>query len=187
MDWILPRLEEASNEYKTNGNPFFIAFGAHIPHHPWVFPEEFLDFYPEDSIQVPDNPYCPIKMPSLAWNVPPMFKDYQDIKDLKIPHLEKMNVTLPDWKVKELRRAYYAAISYSDYEIGRVLNKLETLGIANDTIISFWSDHGFHLGEHAEWGKHNLFDISNRYKLTNFAKSNQDYDRNMRFQGTFHD
>ena len=187
MDWILPRLEEATIKYKTNGKPFFIAFGAHIPHHPWVFPEHFLDLYPEDSIKGPDNPNCPIKMPAVAWNEPPMFRDYQDIKDLKIPNLGKMNITLPEWKVKELRRAYYAAISYSDYEIGRVLNMMDTLDIAEDTIISFWSDHGFQLGEHAEWGKHNLFEISNRYKLTLQSSFLTLISFGMVFQGAFHD
>ena len=69
----------------------------------------------------------------------------------------------PDWKTKELRKAYYAAVSYSDHEIGRVLEYLETLGVADDTIIVFWGDHGWQLGEHAEWCKQNLFEITNRF------------------------
>ena len=156
-------MKEAAENYQSKGTPFFIGFGAHKPHTPWVFPEEFLEFYPEDTIETPDNPYCPVNMPESAWNNPGLFK-YKDCskETLGIPDLGEINVTLPEWKTKELRRAYYAAVSYSDHEIGRVLNYLETLGVVDDTIIVFWGDHGWQLGEHAEWNKQNFFEITNR-------------------------
>ena len=71
-----------------------------------------------------------------------------------------INTSIPDFKVKELRRAYYAALSYTDYLIGQVTGALEELGLANDTVISFWGDHGWQLGEHGEWCKHTNFELA---------------------------
>ena len=128
------------------------------------FPEEFLDYYPEDVLDVPDNPNCPTNMPDLAWEIPPIFRQFTDCSPeaLGIPNLGDINVTLPDWKTKELRRAYYAATSYADHELGKVIDALYEYGVENDTIIVFWGDHGWQLGEHAEWCKQNLFEITNR-------------------------
>lgn len=81
------------------------------------------------------------------------------------PNIGQINVTLPDWKTLDLRRAYYAAITYVDYEIGRVLNQLEELGLAKNTIVVLWGDHGWQLGEHSEWCKHTNFEIANRAPL----------------------
>ena len=81
---------------------------------------------------------------------------------LGIPNLGEFNVTIPDWKTKELRRAYYSAISFSDYQLGLVLNKLKELDLEEDTIVVFWGDHGWHLGDHAEWCKLTLFETGNR-------------------------
>ena len=81
---------------------------------------------------------------------------------MRNPDLGKMNVTWPDWKVKEIRRAYYAAVSYVDYELGRVLNEIKSLGLEENTIIVFWGDHGWQLGEHAEWAKQTVFNVANR-------------------------
>ena len=122
-----------------------------------------MDYYPEDILDVPDNPSCPMNMPNLAWNSPSIFKYIDCSPDtLGIPNLGDINVTLPDWKTKELRRAYYAATSYADHELGRVIDELYKQGVENDTIIVFWGDHGWQLGEHAEWNKQTLFEIANR-------------------------
>ena len=83
-------------------------------------------------------------------------------KALGIPNLGDINVTIPDWKTKELRRAYYSAISFSDHQLGLLLNKLKEMDLEEDTIVVFWGDHGWHLGDHAEWCKLTLFEIGNR-------------------------
>ena len=131
------------------------------------FPEEFLDYYPEDALDVPDNQYAPVNMPNKAWNVPPIFRQFTDTSPeaLGIPDIGNINVTLPDSKVKELRRAYYAATSYGDYELGRIIDELYNQGLENDTMIVFWGDHGWQLGEHDEWCKQNLFEITNRVPM----------------------
>jgi iduronate 2-sulfatase len=67
--------------------------------------------------------------------------------------------------VLSLRRAYYAAVSYTDSNIGVVLDSLETLGMANTTLITFWGDHGWQLVEHGEWDKHTNFDLATHAPL----------------------
>ena len=74
-------------------------------------------------------------------------------------------MTLPSQKIKELRRAYYAAVSYADYNIGRLLDKLSDLGLADSTVVVLWGDHGWQLGEHSEWCKHTNFEIAARAPL----------------------
>ena len=103
-------------------------------------------------------------MPDLAWTAPNLYHQYKDCypDTLGIPNLGEINVTLPDWKTKELRHAYYAATSYADHELGRVIDELYNQGLEDDTIIVFWGDHGWQLGEHAEWQKQTLFEIANR-------------------------
>ena len=162
-DYIIERLREVAPMAKHNNTPFFVAFGTMKPHMPFHFPEEFLHFYKEEDVNMPYNPYCPIDMPKIAWHRPTVLK-FADCgsQELGISDLGKINVTFPPWKTKEIRRAYYAAISYVDYEIGRVLNEVKNLGLEENTIIVFWSDHGFQLGEHAAWAKQTVFDIANR-------------------------
>ena len=85
-----------------------------------------------------------------------MVEAYQDI-----PH----NPPLPDGLTLELTRAYAANISYVDALVGRILTRLDTLGLAQNTVIVFWGDHGFHLGEHGCWRKNTLFEVSLRSPL----------------------
>ena len=75
--WILNKLREAGKDYTDNGTPFFVAYGTFKPHTPFVFPERFLDYYPEESIGLPENPYAPVNMPETAWNRPPIFRQFE--------------------------------------------------------------------------------------------------------------
>lgn len=143
---------------KTGEQPFFVAVGFHKPHLPWVFPKSFLDYYPEEDIRLPANPYVPSDMPDIAWQ---NFHELRDYKDIGRKYgAGQENMTLPDDKVKELRRAYYAALSYTDSLVGEVVAALDKLGLADNTIISFWGDHGWQLGEHSEWCKQTNFEIA---------------------------
>ena len=84
---------------------------------------------------------------------------------MDIPNLCNINITYPDKKVKELRRAYYSSLSYADHSIGQLLKELKDLGLEDNTIVVFWSDHGWQLGEHAEWCKHTNFEIATHVPL----------------------
>jgi iduronate 2-sulfatase len=134
-------LRQVAPAAKTGGKPFFVAVGFHKPHLPFIYPDEFDQYYPASEIRLPDNEYAPVNMPPIAWSSYGELRDYGDIAKLNASGA--INSTLPPDVVKELRRAYYGALSFTDSLIGRVLGELETLGLANNTIISFWGDHGW--------------------------------------------
>ena len=171
-DYTMQKMEELAPNALLGVEPFFLAWGLHRPHLPFTFPESFLDFYPVESVTLPSNPYVPEDMPDTAWSnwgelLDHHYQDFntEDPENGLESDLGQINVTLPDWKTLDMRRAYYAAITYVDYEIGRVLNQLEVLGLAENTIVVLWGDHGWQLGEHSEWCKHTLFEIANRAPL----------------------
>ena len=129
---------------KSGAAPFFLAWGIHKPHLPFLFPEEYLDLYPEDSISLPNNPYVPEGMPDIAYSNWNELRTFEDCSGTSIGNdlLGQINVTFPDSKTKELRRAYYAKVSYVDNEIGRVLDKVEKLGLAETRLLWFGQTMG---------------------------------------------
>ena len=158
---IISKAIEALKKYATKGKtgeqPFFLAAGMHRPHLPWLFPANFLDYYPEGDIKLPDNPYAPVNMPEVAWS---FFQELRELKDIGTKYgYGAINTTLPDKLVLQLRRAYYASVSYVDSLVGEVVKAVDDLGLSDSTIISFWGDHGWQLGEHGEWAKHTNFEL----------------------------
>ena len=121
----LPDTEIAQHAIKTlkrvskESKPFFLAVGFLKPHLPFIFPETFLDLYPKSDIRVPDNEFAPVNMPEVAWTDYGELRKYRDIK--KHHFSGKINTTLPNDLVKELRRYYYAAVSHIDSLVGEVL------------------------------------------------------------------
>ena len=166
-DHVVEKLQELAPDALLGIQPFFLAFGVHKPHQPWDFPEEFLDYYPEEQIQMPLNPYVPSDMPDSAWNSFSGMRGYSDCSEegTGIENIGEPNVTYSEPKIKELRRAYYAAVSYADQQLGRVIQELHSLGLADNTIIIFLGDHGWQLGEHSEWTKETNFEIAHRVPL----------------------
>lgn len=142
--------------------PFFVAVGFYKPHLPFVFPQQYLDLYPLDDVPVPRHSRVPLNMPDIAWNNWEIRK-YPDVSGLGIP--DAMGHRLPANVSRELRRAYYSAVSYVDDLIGRVLWQLEASGLGNNTIVALLGDHGWHLGEGNIWGKHTNFELSTRAPL----------------------
>jgi uncharacterized sulfatase len=128
--------------------PFFIACGFYKPHTPYVSPAKYFDLYPLDKVQVPDaKPEADVPKAALLSTQPwPWF-----------------GVTQP--QAREVKQGYYAAISFVDAQIGRVLATLDRLKLWDNTIVVFWSDHGYHLGEHGLWMKQSLFENSARVPL----------------------
>lgn len=128
---------------KKSGAPFFIACGFSKPHSPLVAPKEFFDLYEGEAIQLPINfaslPAVPIGFPAGSirpWN-----------EDLFIDRSAS-----PE-EAKAMIRAYLACVSYVDWNVGRVLDELDRQGLRENTIIVFWSDHGYQLGEQGKWSK----------------------------------
>ena len=162
---IANNAEKKLEKLAKQDKPFFLAVGFHKPHLPFVFPAEFLKYYPIESVQLPPNPYAPDGMPSIAWH------NYASTcqmhwTDNKYSHYTgKYNTTIADTMTLDLRRAYYSSMSYIDSLVGQVLRKLNKLGLAENTIVSFLGDHGYQLGEHGEWCKQTNFEIATRIPM----------------------
>ncbi len=130
--------------------PFFIGAGFYKPHCPWVTPKKYFDLYPMDPITLPAiSPQTPNNYPRLALTSTQPWPYF--------------GIT-PE-QARECKRAYYAAISFVDAQIGRVLDAVDRLGLRDNTIIVFWSDNGYHLGEHGLWFKQSCFEESARVPL----------------------
>ncbi len=134
---------------------FFLAVGFNKPHLPFYAPSKYFDLYATQNFRILTNSTLPQNAPRIASN-PKSLRTYQDIST---------NPPLSDEKTLELTRAYAANISYIDAQVGRVLNQLNTLGLAENTVVVLWGDHGFHLGEHGLWRKNTLFEASLRSPL----------------------
>eukprot|EP00468_Gymnochlora_sp_CCMP2014_P008037 CAMPEP_0167754904 /NCGR_PEP_ID=MMETSP0110_2-20121227/8531_1 /TAXON_ID=629695 /ORGANISM="Gymnochlora sp., Strain CCMP2014" /LENGTH=512 /DNA_ID=CAMNT_0007640839 /DNA_START=19 /DNA_END=1558 /DNA_ORIENTATION=+ len=139
---------------RDSDKPWFVAVGFRKPHLSFASPSRFFDLYPEDEIKLANNPYAPRDMPEIATPLGNS-KNYPDVAATGFKG--HINETLVNWKAKEEVRAYQAGVSYTDYNIGVVLDELKALGHWNDTIIVFWGDHGYKLGQHGAWCKHTNF------------------------------
>jgi iduronate 2-sulfatase len=131
--------------------PFFLAVGFVRPHLPFVAPSRFYDQYPLASMPVPQNP------PGDLDDIPAASKAVR-------PHLWN-NMQMDETRIREALRGYYASTSFMDDQCGRVLAGLEKMGLAGNTIVVFWGDHGWHLGEHTRWQKMSLMEESARVPL----------------------
>lgn len=141
---------------QVKGKKFFLAIGFEKPHLPFVAPKKYFDLYPPEKIKTAPNPYPPKDCPSIALTNYGELRAYSDIPDVG-PVDEK--------KARELVRAYYAATSYTDAQIGKVIDELDRLGLRDKTIIVLWGDHGWHLGEHGLWCKHTNFEVATHSPL----------------------
>ena len=137
--------------YHREDRPFFLAVGLFRPHTPYVAPKKYFDMYPLDQIVVPEVPEGYDKtIPEPA---------------LKSIRRKKEQINLADDLAKQAIQAYYATISFADAQVGKVLETLETTGLAKDTVVVFTSDHGYHMGEHGHWQKTTLFENATRVPL----------------------
>ena len=133
---------------KHKGEPFFIAAGFYRPHCPYIAPKKYFDMYPLDRISLPRfTPEQIAELPQPAlWTRPP-------------------NWDVPEDGLRKSIQAYYASISFLDAQVGRLLDALERLKLADNTIVVFVSDHGYHLGELGQWMKMSLFERSAKNPL----------------------
>lgn len=164
----LPDLEstqEAVRQLETvaqTGEPFFLAVGFHKPHIPFRIPQEYLSLYPLEEMSLAPDPSVPQDLPSVAYN------PWMDLRSREDVH--SLNTSFPygpiptDFQLK-IRQHYFAAVSYIDTQVGRLLSTLDELGLAGKTLVVFSSDHGWSLGEHGEWAKYSNFEVATRVPL----------------------
>jgi len=146
----LRQLELLAGEEK----PFFFAFGILRPHLPFGAPAKYLDLYKD--AELPPTPHPEKPEGETTWHKSGEFMRYD--RGGKDPNTDA------EFAI-EVRKHYAACVSYADAQVGRMLAKLDELGLRENTLIILWGDHGWHLGEHAIWGKHSLFEESLRSPL----------------------
>lgn len=139
---------------KEEGKPFFLVCGFIRPHLPFYAPKKYWDLYERDGIQIADNRHRPKNAPR-ALSGSGEYRSY---------HLGDYQDNSPNFH-RMMRHGYMATVSYVDKLTGDILAELDRLGLADDTIVVLWGDHGFHLGEHNFWGKHNTMHLATRVPL----------------------
>lgn len=134
-------------------NPFYMQLSFNAPHDPRQAPQEYLDMYPLDSISVPEN-----FLPENPYNE--LIGAGRDLRDERLAPFPRT-----DYAMKVHRQEYYAAITFMDAQIGRVLDELEASGQIDNTYVMFTADHGLAVGQHGFMGKQNMFEHSMRSAL----------------------
>ena len=142
-EWVLERCA------RQKDRPFFLAVGFFRPHTPYVAPKKYFDLYPRTEMPVATG----------------VQEDQQDIPPAGLGSYKEEQDKLTDELRREALQAYYASISLMDAQVGRAIDALDRLGLSENTIVLFTSDHGYHMGEHGLWQKMSLFEESARVPL----------------------
>ena len=132
------------SDLSKKSEPFFLAVGFSKPHLPFVSPKKYWDLYDPAKIQLAPNKFRPKDAPDYAILPGGELRNYYGIPEGSIP----------DDLARQLKHGYYAAISYTDAQVGKVLDELDRLDLRKNTIVILWGDHGWKLGEHDAWCKH---------------------------------
>jgi choline-sulfatase len=141
---------------KQKGQPFFLAVGMAKPHLPFVAPKKYWDLYDPQAIYVPAYQ----KLPAGA----PAFVGHNNSELGSYAGMPKRG-PVDEATARQLRHGYYAAISYMDAQVGLLLDALDKEGLAENTVVILWGDHGWQLGEHGLWHKHTNFELAARAPL----------------------
>ncbi|MBI9020636.1 MAG: sulfatase [Verrucomicrobia bacterium] len=148
-------------ELAPKDEPFFVAVGFKKPHLPFVAPKKYADLYERSQFHVAEIKEKPIGAPDYHWQPGWELRNgsYSDIPLLNegLPIPDEMQITLI--------HGYHACVSYTDAQVGRLLDALEASGEADNTIVILWGDHGWHLGDHGMWCKHTNYEQATRSPL----------------------
>lgn len=141
---------------KQTGEPFFLALGFLRPHLPFTAPKKYWDLHDPAAFVLAERATPPDGAPAFAPTTWGELRQYKAIPD---------KGALPAGLQRTLIHGYYASTSYMDAQLGRVLVELGKLGLAENTIIVLWGDHGWHLGDHGMWCKHTTYEQATRAPL----------------------
>ena len=142
-EWVMERCA------KEKDRPFFLALGFFRPHTPFTAPEKYFAQHPREE------------MPLITG----VEEDQKDIPKMALASQKPEEKKFTDDLRRECRQAYSASISFMDAQLGATLDALDRLGLTENTIVVFTSDHGYHMGEHGLWKKQSLFEESARVPL----------------------
>ena len=148
VNWVAERLQ------RNYDKPFFMGLGFLRVHVPLYVPQKWFDLYPLNEVETP-----PYKADDLN-DIPPVGMHINDLPMMPSTEWAKES---GEWK--KIVQAYLACISYVDYELGRVLDALESSKYADNTVIVLWSDHGYRLGEKGTFAKHALWETATKAPL----------------------
>lgn len=153
VDDLRPELACYGNKIINQQQPFFLGVDFFKPHLRFNAPKKYWDLYQESELPLALSPDIPGNMNPASLHNSSEFNGY---------HLgeEKasLNHHLSDEYFRKLMHTYCASVSYLDAQIGKVLDELERLELAENIRIKVWGDHGSHLGDHRVWGKHTVFE-----------------------------
>jgi arylsulfatase A-like enzyme len=154
------------HELSSGDSPFFLAVGFIRPHLSFITPKKYWDLYDREKIPLATNGFLPRGMPPVAFGDRSMggfyeLRGYMNYADAPSP----FERPLTEEQQRELKHGYYASVSFIDAQVGRLIDALEELHIAENTVVVLWSDHGWKLGEHAGWCKQTNYEIDTRAPL----------------------
>lgn len=141
-------------ELKSSGSPFFLAVGFARPHLPFSVPKRYWDMYDPAKLPMPVFERLPEGTPAFAGKIDGEIAAYEPVP------VRTAGKDYPEALKRKLLHGYYAGVTYVDAQIGKVLDALEREGLADNTIVILWGDHGYHLGDHGLWTKHTNFEQS---------------------------
>ncbi len=141
---------------KSSGKPFFLAVGFVKPHLPFVSPKKYWDLYDAEKIPSPATRSLPTGAPEFSGHTNGELHNYRGVPSEN---------PIPEDFAGELRHGYYASVSYIDAQVGRLLDALDREGLADNTVVVLWGDHGWQLGDHGLWHKHTNFELAARAPL----------------------
>jgi iduronate 2-sulfatase len=144
---IVEALKQLRGLAADEGKPFFLAIGIIRPHLPFGAPKSYFELY--EGVKLPEIEHPQKPESRTTWHSSNEFMKYN-----RWGRDPNNDTDFAD----EVRRHYAACVSYADAQVGRVLAELKRTGADKNTVVVLWGDHGWHLGEHAIWGKHCLFE-----------------------------
>lgn len=145
------------HRFKDSGKPFFMVLGFRKPHLPFACPKRYWDLYDQEALPLPERTKPPDLSPPFAINNSGELRNYPDMPQGKEPFTES--------QVRHLIHGYYACVAYIDSLVGQVIGTLEQTGLARNTIVVVWGDHGYKLGTYGQFNKHTNFEIDTRVPL----------------------
>ena len=137
--------------------PFLMMVGFHKPHLPFVAPKKYWDQFKPEQFSLPEFRTASEGAPAYALGESGEIMQYKKLPVEQLP--------FPDDFARHLIHGYYAATSFTDAQIGKGIATLDELGMAENTIIVLWGDHGWHLGDHGKWCKHTNYEQATRIPI----------------------